>query len=177
MLPDRIFGGGNYALLANSDKDYIPNPDYYSSYLFKNLVGNKVLFVDGEFDLGRNIRTYAFCTRMNNNGSIYNYDKGSITILVLNLYNSTQTVNFKLNQNNINPTDSGKYYDLYLLTSYKDVINSQTIYLNGEPIIMNDPSKIPTLNGKYTTYGSDVTFDALSYGFIVINYANASACL
>ena len=171
------FWGGKYALIGDSSQDYMPNPDYYSSYLFKNLVGNKVLYVENEFDLGRNIRIYAFCTRMNNNGSIYHYDKGSITVLFLNLYNTTQTVNFNLTQNNINPTDSGTYYDYYSLTSYKDVINSESIYLNGEPIIMNDSFKIPTLTGKFIGYGSWVTLDALSYGFIVMNAANASACI
>eukprot|EP01084_Bolivina_argentea_P248106 415003_1 len=104
------FWGTNYELITNK---YEATPDYWAAYMFKNLVGNKVLSVDGQLKSGRNIRTYSFCTRTANNGSIYNYDQGPITVMILNLHSSTQTVDFNFNGGNVDTTNG---FDQFILT-------------------------------------------------------------
>merc|ERR1712154_614380 len=61
------FWGGQYGLVGRDD--FLPNPDYWSSLLFRDLVGNQALLVDGEFVDGRSVRTYAFCSRTKAQGS------------------------------------------------------------------------------------------------------------
>ena len=51
-------------------------------------------------------------------------------------------------------------YDLYLLTSYPNVINSQIMFLNNNQIIMNNEHNLPQLNGKTIEYGSNITINA-----------------
>lgn len=158
------FWGGNYGLIGNG-KDFNPNPDYWSSYLFKNLVGNQALYVDKEFENGRSIRAYAFCTRYKD--SIFSYNQGDITVMILNLQNNT--VNVDLNV-------YGHQYDEYLLTSYPNVIQSRDILLNGKVIQMINDETFPKLEPMEADGGSTITMEALSYGFIVIVDANANAC-
>eukprot|EP01084_Bolivina_argentea_P159437 277674_1 len=176
----QAFWGSNYGLIGlNGVKnDFNPNPDYWSSYLFKNLIGNKVLFVDGEFNKGRSIRVYAFCTRTKDKGSIYDYSKGSITTLILNVQNNTVLID--LNIGKTLELNSGYFimsYDEFLLTSYSNVIQSRDIFLNGELVTMVNDNTFPQLKPVEKTFGSSIVMNALSYGFVVISNANASVCL
>lgn len=166
------FYNGNYALVGH---DFIPNPDYWTGYLFKNLVGNKVVYVDDEFTKGRAIRTYAFCTRTKAENSVYDYPKGSVTAVILNTYNTTNadvTLNVVDSIMNINAN-----WDEYILTSYPDVPNSRDIYLNGDLINLSSETELPVLNGKSVNANSQITMPPLSYGFVVISGANAKACM
>lgn len=162
------FWGGSYGLIGRDD--FKPNPDYWSSYLFKNLVGKQTLYVDGEFVNGRSIRCYAFCARTNSEGSVFDYDDGDVVVLILNVNNETVSVGFDLNGDDIE-------YDEYLLTSFPDVIQSRDILLNGKVIEMVDNETLPVLKGRSVNGQSEITMGALSYGFVVIANANATACL
>ena len=191
------FWGGNYALIGIS-RDHEPNPDYWSSLLFKTLIGqfgqSKTLSVDNEFDKGRDIRVYAFCTNIASNETRkkemerikqdkianigYNYttyDAGSITLLVLNLQNNT--IEFDINLDSQIEDTANAYYDEYILTSYPGVLNSRDMYLNGKYIQMVDNSTFPSLLGVQKDYGSTIEMPALSYGFVVVSGAQASVCM
>eukprot|EP01084_Bolivina_argentea_P303724 524451_1 len=68
VMRQRFWGiKDNYSF--TSTFNYTPHSDYWSSYLFNNLVGNNVLFVDNQFEYNRYIRVYAFCTRLHGNES------------------------------------------------------------------------------------------------------------
>ena len=55
----------NKNLIGN---DYIPNPDYYTSYLFKYIMGINVLDIKSDNDY---LRIYSHCTEPRINGMIY----------------------------------------------------------------------------------------------------------
>ena len=81
------FWGGNYGLI---DNNYFANPDYWTSYLFKNLIGNRVIYVNNEYNYGRSIRIYAFCTKYKNvDNKFKQYNQGDLTIVFLNTNNNT----------------------------------------------------------------------------------------
>lgn len=53
--------GGNYELLNKTT--LMPNPDYYTSYLWNRFVGTKILEVKRE-DKYSDLRTYAACGKV-----------------------------------------------------------------------------------------------------------------
>ena len=113
----------------------------------------------------------------------YNYSTfavGSITLLVLNLQNNSVEfdINFepRLNINQSSSNNEMKYYE-YILTSYPGVLNSRAMFLNGKYIEMVDNHTFPTFVGVEKDFGSTIEMPALSYGFLVVSHANASACL
>eukprot|EP01084_Bolivina_argentea_P020429 37982_1 len=166
------FWGGYIGLIGTND--FQPNPDYWSSYLFKNLIGSNVLYVEGQFENNRTVRLYAYCTRTKNENSVFDYNKGSVTILVLNLQNNTINLDLKLKGITL---DSSMRYDEYLLTSYPNVIGSRDIFLNGNVIKMIDNKTFPELKPLSKNIGSNVMMEPLSYGFIVVANANVSVCV
>ena len=156
-------------------KNYEPRPDYWNSWFFKNLVGNKVLYVDGQFDKGRYIRCYAFCTRTKKMGSVYDYKLGDVTVVILNLYNSTQNV--KIDMDIEGNVDEMKYNEFHLSGENGDIL-SDGIYLNGEIIEMVNDTTFPKLKPIVRGYGeNNITMQALSYSFIVVENANISVCM
>ena len=170
------FCGGNYGLIGNgSYSEFLPNPNYWNQYLFKNLVGDKVLYVDGQMEHGRYIRVYAFCTRINDGYAVYNYPTGSVTVLILNLYNQSISIDLSIN-GSLHLMQQESYYDEYLLTSYPNVVNSRDIFLNGKLIEMPDENTLPILNGTRKVFGSSINLTALSYGFVVMVNANVDIC-
>lgn len=114
--------GSDYGLLDHHT--YQPRPDYWSSLLWKKLMGSKVLQIKKK-NYNRFIRMYAHCA---------NQKENQVTLLVLNLLEDEQKVNL--------PFDSGIKY---ILTS--DGLKSKSIYLNSKLIKLKD-DEIPDLNGK-----------------------------
>lgn len=169
--------GGNYGLIGNwnngNNLDYKPNPDYWTSYLYKNLIGNVVLSMKdvSVFTKGRNVRVYSYCTRSKDQYGIFNYNRGSITVMILNL--NDNSVDIELNSGN----GKGDYYDKFILTPYKNVLNSRSIYLNDKLIEMVDDETMPQLIPEKVDYGSTIIIPGTSYGFVVIANADAVACL
>ena len=164
-LARQKFWSGDDALL---NAQFQPNPDYWSSYLFKGLVGNKALYVDDEFMTGRVVRTYAFCARVGVNriNKDISYKAGDITVMILNVGNVSVTIDLMMD-----PVDGNGSYDLYLLTGDP---SSSEIALNGKMIEMGNGGSLPVLEPKS---GDEINMDGLSYGFVVIKNANATACL
>ncbi|XP_076105371.1 heparanase-like isoform X2 [Mytilus galloprovincialis] len=157
------FYGNNYGLIDPKTLD--PNPDLWSSYLFKILVGKSVLNVTID-DKSGNVRMYAHCT----NTKRTNYKPGSITLYGMNLRTEPTTVTFPQFIPDI------KLY-LYMLEPVgKEGLKSQTVALNGKTLkvspdlTMSQVTDIPEIvNGTFT-------FPQQSYGFIVISDANVAAC-
>ena len=164
-------GGGN----NDENNNLTVTPDYWSSYLFKNLVGNKIIYVDGEYEYNRYLRVYAFCTRTMKEGSIFDYPLGSVTIMILNLYNTSQMVQFNVSgvMNN-NPEDMS--YDLYHLECVDNIINSKGVLLNGELLKMNGETTFPEIKPMQYEYGTSIKFTSLSYGFVVVANASVITC-
>ncbi|KAJ7547497.1 hypothetical protein O6H91_08G088500 [Diphasiastrum complanatum] len=152
--------GGNYGLLDHTT--FQPNPDYYSALLWKQLMGPDVLSasVNGTSYL----RAYAHCSKG---------DSQSITVLLLNLSNSTQYIvkisfsdvtlrGVNLNSNSQSSSKAasagaaGKMDKAtntsantqrleYHLTAPKGNLNSQEVQLNGIILQINADGNLPVL--------------------------------
>lgn len=68
--------GGYYSLLSN-EKNHKPRPDYYILYLYKKLIGNRIL---SSYSNDENCRVYCECSK--------EYD-GGIVIVIMNLNNKS----------------------------------------------------------------------------------------
>ena len=155
------FVGGKYSLLDNNQK---PLPDYWLSLLYKQLVGTHVLNVTGALEKGRDVRIYAHCAK-------YPYPKGSVVLIVLNLFNTEAVVT--LTDNELINSDQ----DIYWLTpSPVTNITSQVVSLNGEPLNLINDVYIPELKPLVQSSNAEIKLPFRSFGFIVFKKANATAC-
>ena len=172
------FIGGNYGLINKTT--YQVNPDYYTSYLFKNLIGNRVLVVENQFKFDREIRVYAFCTKTKEQGSVYSYiNNGSVTLIILNLKNETSEISIAMDANGSGSTVDKNYddtMDLFMLTPFEGVLNSQLIFLNGKVIQMTDNTTLPYLEPLRVNQET-IKIQSLSYAFVVLVNANQTMCI
>ncbi|XP_047140339.1 heparanase-like [Hydra vulgaris] len=153
------FKGGNYSLV---DAKFNPTPDYWSSLLYKRLVGQKVLKLTGFLEHGRDIRMYAHCTNVKNGA----YKSGSVVLIVININaKENATINFKNNTVSV---------DQYLLTPSNGNIADEMVSLNGHILTMNNETTLPVLNPIKSNF--PLYMPPLSYGFFVLTNSNAKVC-
>lgn len=159
----QTFYGGSYSLINEDTFD--PFPDYWSSLLYKRLVGTQVLEVKDGIAFDRRIRVYAHCT---SNRSIY--AKGSVVLFALN----TQPYDAKLIlMNELREL----IVEQYLLTpGVAGNLTSQTVLLNGQHLKLLNDKYLPSIQPKRISPPQDILLASLSYGFFVIPQANAKAC-
>ena len=63
--------------------EFSPSPDWYFSYLWKNLMARTVLSVDGMLDKGRVVRSYAFCAKSQASEHVsFPLQQGDVVIVV-----------------------------------------------------------------------------------------------
>lgn len=149
------FWGSNYGLIGNGSATNIdsePNPDFWSSVLFKKLVSEIVYDVEGvtgqsktwaifssfvlfvTIDDGREVRLYSF--------KLGRSCSGETVFMILNTKNEQIDVEIFLD---------GKKQNMFIgwiLTSYPNVINSRDIFINGELLRMNDNGTLPDIISK-----------------------------
>ena len=155
--------GGNYGLLNRTN--YQPNPDFYISQLFHDLMGDSVLKISGADDGYGYLRTYAHCNR---NGS-------GITLLLINIApKTTFTVGVGGNVAALTPRLE------YALTA--DALSSRTINLNGSPLVVGGSgSTLPPLVPSTVPHLIDARDATLDVGphsivFVVLPDAVFSIC-
>ncbi|MDE2026580.1 MAG: hypothetical protein KGJ07_08905, partial [Patescibacteria group bacterium] len=120
--------GANYSLLDKQTFD--PLPDYWVSFLWKRLMGTKILHLQS-FQINAFVRFYASLSEKVGNR------QDLITVLLINLQAKTNTVEFlNLNIRNVM---------LYQLTA-KTLID-KVVLLNGKPLTFNK-DKVPVVKGK-----------------------------
>ncbi|KAM8939363.1 heparanase [Pelodytes ibericus] len=166
VMRQALFGAGSYNLV---DSDFEPLPDYWLSLLFKRLVGPIVLDASFKGSQGygdRMLRVYMHCTNIDNP----KYVLGDVTLFAINLHNSTQHMALP-------SIFSGKVVDEYLLLpGGEEGLLSTSVFLNGHLLKMVDDYTLPTLHGKSLDPGSLLVLPPLSFGFFVVQNANARAC-
>jgi len=152
----QTYVGNNYSLLGSDD---LPNPDYYSSVLWRHLVGAKVLRVKDGLACGRRVRAYAFCARGR---------PGGVALVLLN----TRGWKAKLAILGLRGMR-----EVYLLTAREPA--SREVFLNGaaSPLAV-DPSTgaLPRMEPRRLAEADSLTLPPRSYGFVVLPNAGASAC-
>jgi heparanase 1 len=137
--------------------DNLPNPDYFSALLWRQLVGTRVLSVAGGLEDGRECRTYAFCSRRH---------AGGVVLVWLN----TQAQSVELSHNVPGRQES------YLLTSAPDQPTSREVYLNGNLLQVDSSTAEVVLQPRILNKESSVTMPPHSYGFLEMPNAGAGAC-
>ncbi|KAL8612832.1 hypothetical protein ACOMHN_038087 [Nucella lapillus] len=148
------FLGGNYALVSD---DLDPYPDYFLTLLYKRLVQGYVFNVTS---WSNSVRMYTSCANPSS------YQKGAVTVYILNVQNHTVTLNF--------PQFQGHQYHLYLLTpGDRQGLQSGFVALNGEKLVMIN-EELPPLPPLICT--GSITFPAYSFGFVVIPQAGVHMC-
>lgn len=155
------FFHGHYALV---DQDFDPNPDYWLSWLFKNLVGRRVFAADVQEST--DVRIYAHCAQQPR------YSRGAVVVYGLNTasYNVTLMFNGRL-------INSKKH--LYWLYPYgHSGLKSKEVYLFGEegPLQLDDDNAFPVVRPVIISEEDDVVVGGQSFGFIVFPDAKVAQC-
>lgn len=156
--------GGYYSLLSHHDFD--PLPDYWSSVLYKRLMGHKVLFLDGFLEYNRETRLYAHC--INRNGGLH-YDPNSLVLMFLNL-NPKENANIKFVMNGWGDLLA----DLYLLQPAFGNLSDQHVTLNGQLLKMLNDDTMPVL--QPLRVAQPYVLPPLTYGFLVVLNSTVDAC-
>jgi len=155
--------GGSYSLM---DKNYNPAPDYWSSALYKQLVGRTVLNVTGYLTPGRNVRIYAHC--VNPVGGL-GYKPYSIVLMILNL-NKNETANIDIQ----NPLLQSLEVDQFLFSPLNGELEDTMVELNGEPMKMINDTALPKF--EPVRIEQPIRVPPLRYGFYVLLNSYADAC-
>ncbi|GAB2297157.1 hypothetical protein Dimus_031269 [Dionaea muscipula] len=161
--------GGNYALLNTTT--FIPNPDYYGALLWHRLMGKNVLSTiqnDSPY-----LRAYSHCSR----------NKPGVTVLLINMSNSTTFKLSLVNDFNLHPptnttvqTQAKNKREEYLLTPQDGNIQSDVVLLNGEPLKLTKKNGIPEMNPKLADPSSPIVLMPHSILFATIRDFQAPAC-
>ena len=153
------FKGGKYSLVND---DFNPSPDYWSSLLYKRLVGQKVLHITGYLEHGREIRVYAHCANVRQGLN----PSGSVVLIVINVnVKEEATLNFKDNKFSV---------DQYLLTPANGNIDDGMVALNGKVLKMVSETELPVLEPIRSNF--PLRIPPLSYGFFVLINSDAKVC-
>ncbi|KAL5987663.1 hypothetical protein ACLOJK_035413 [Asimina triloba] len=161
--------GGNYGLLNTTTME--PNPDYYSALLFHRLMGKGVLST--HHNGSPYLRSYVHCSK-NTTG---------ITVLLINLSNSTSFHISLVNDLNFYPprqlqelSSSKGFREEYNLTPENGDLKSQTMLLNGEPLLVDCRGNIPDLEPEFVDASTHINISPSSIKFVVLKNFRAPAC-
>lgn len=136
-----------------------PHPDYWTSVLFKRLIGTKVLDVPACTNPGRLLRVYAFCA------SQY---PGGVVFVAVNIRNETAL--FEIDEFLNFPR-----YE-YRLTAPGNDLTSQQIELNGVVLEAMEGGGLPPLDPIIITTNTPMFVEPFSYSFFLFPEARAPAC-
>lgn len=162
VIVRQTLSGSDYGLI--DDATLSPRPDYWTSVLWRTLVGTSVLDADSGGDAL--LRFYAHCTR----AGAPDQSSGAITLVVVNIDPSTG-VELDLD------AFGGDQADVYLLTS--DNLASTSIALNGTTLVEASDGSLPALTPAHAARSGGalrVTFPPASYGYVVLPGAGVPAC-
>ena len=133
--------------------------DYWTTLLFKQLVGTRVLAVANSTDFGRTLRVYAFCSRN---------ISGGVAVVAINTEPHPATFTFSALPNTPRVE--------YQLTAPGGNMSSPDIELNGVVLELSGGA-LPHLGGHVVTDASPVTLQPTSYAILVFPEAAAPACV
>ena len=161
----QTFAHSSYSVIGARDHegkwDSLPNPDYWSTLLWRRLVGKQVLGTS--LALGREVRAYAFCAAKG---------RGAVTLVLLNTKSDEADVEVSL--------PSGPYtgeLEAYMLTSYPGLQTSRDVFLNGHVLRLVDEQtgELPATPPALT--GFPLRMAPKSYGFVVLPEASVTVCV
>lgn len=144
--------GADYALLREPGLE--PNPDWWTSLLWRRLMGAEVLATESP---DPSLRVYAHCAASGHSGAV--------TVLVLNLADAATAVAL----DGLDPTGSQQF-----LVTAPD-LGGRTLELEGAPLVLGDDGAIPSLEGAPLERGW-VSLPPSSFAFVEFPEAGADPC-
>uniref|UniRef100_A0AAR5PYK3 Heparanase n=1 Tax=Dendroctonus ponderosae TaxID=77166 RepID=A0AAR5PYK3_DENPD len=150
---------GDYALLNQS---YYPNPDWWVSVLYKELVGTKVITTETEGKA--EIRLYAHCARPN---SIW-ASGSSVVVFGVNLQDEVGFVQIK----ELRSASQVYSYEL----SSNETLFSQFVQLNGETLQLRQNSNLPAFRPTVIERTETMTISPYAIVFWVFTDTDLEAC-
>ena len=149
--------------------DNLPNPDFWTTLLWRRLVGHVVLRTDQALTRGRSVRVYAFCSA-ERLGHV-----GGVTLAVVQTRDTEVQLDLELLPGTGGPRGEA---DLYVLSSYPGQPISRDIFLNGRVLQLLDEEtmELPTLEPTRLSADQPIVMPGKSYGFVVLPNAGAAVC-
>ncbi|XP_017889538.1 heparanase-like isoform X2 [Ceratina calcarata] len=154
--------GGNYAMIG---PDLLPNPDWWVSVIYKQLVSEKVLQLSS-VDHESYVRLYAHCTPE----SALISRVSAITIYGVNIEKFPVSINIK----GIPIFEKSAKVFMYALTS--NDLQSRTIKMNGRTLKLQPNGRLPPFRPVILEPSNLIILPPYSMVFIVIHGAKIPAC-
>jgi hypothetical protein len=156
----QTLSGSDYGLI--DDATLAPNPSYWASWLWRQLVGTRVLSA-GTTPTSPGLMTYAHCARA---GAVVDA-AGAVTLIAVN-FDPVVTARAAL------PRGWGAGARAWQLTA--EGLSARQVALNGRTLAVNEGG-LPALAKLATAVESDeVVLAPQSIAFVVMPAANAAAC-
>jgi len=166
--------GSHYGLLKQNT--YEPNPDYFSSLLWKRLMGEKVLRVQlmkdnqavGTFNHPGTLRLYAHCT---SSKSDY-FKPGAVTLLALNV--SSESVDFEIPKWTTGKQD---YLSWNITSESPQNLLSSHLKINGKVMSLTPSGSLPRMiSSRHTSEEGKTLMEPFSAKFFVFSDADFKLC-
>ena len=177
-----INGGSSYALLG--DPGWVgapsgalePNPDYFSTLLWKRLMGRAVLnTTTATATTNATFRAYAACLAPVGAGIGVGAGGAGVAVAYINPGSADVDANFDAVM-----APPGARAELYVLTSGgggADHLDSRSVRLNGGAALRPTSSLPPVTVPLTSSANASILLPRLSYGFVVLPDAHAAACV
>lgn len=140
-----------------------PTPDYFSSVLWKRLVGTQVLSTtihapsDAQAGVNERLQAWAFCGKQS----------GTAVIVWTNAMQAAANAT----------VDAGAYERAaYIMTAANNDLNSVVAELNGMALTLTPSGALPALKPVFVARQGPITLPAHSYGFIELRRTNLLSC-
>ena len=146
------FYGGYYGMLDSISHD--PLPDYWTSVLFKQLVGTTSLKT---YKGNKHVEIQAYCSKQH---------QDDITLVAINFGN--KSARFTINNY------ERHHVIQYLLTAADGNLRSKHVRLNGKILQLQEDFSLPSLNGIRTKHPFQLP--KTSYGFFVVKNVKFKMC-
>jgi heparanase 1 len=182
--------GYNYSLLGNWPTEPIqPNPDYFTTVLFKRLFGDVVLATTATpsstgppatnvTEGGDRARAFAFCASESMGVPLMRGKNGGAVSVAMVNFDPKERATFKFDQ------QLGSHQDYVLAPGGKPLVasapwSSRQMLLNGKLLEMNAPTwELPAaITGQGETNSGGVVLPPLHVGFAVFPAAGAPDCM
>jgi heparanase 1 len=158
----QTLSGSDYGLV--DDRTLQPNPSYWASWIWRNMMGTRVLDIAVE-PAAPAVRAYAHCLRATAGGS-----SDGVAMLLLNIH-PTEATTVRLG--------AGAAPAMRVLQLRADALDSRTVRLDGAPLVTAADGSLPafaTLGGAGAAAGAPhaVTLPPMSATFVAIPGAVAA---
>jgi hypothetical protein len=157
--------GGNYGLLSYDERgELVPNPDYWMMVLWKKLIGDNVLDVQGLF-------FHAFCAR---ESDVSGAEMGDVSLLLINIgsRDASHSVEFPGTEE----YRTGERSDLLLQVLDGQELASKQIQLNSVELEMGSEGELPPLTAQIRPNSDLINVPPYSIMFAVLHGVSVDAC-